>query len=545
MSKIPSRPFLNQSFSPRGGGIDFLGMRAVNLRMLQEFLIPGINNATADFGTFCLAAWIPWKFHELAFDKNSFTLSRYREFREAVEIAVAYSQRESSPADERFGSPRTRIGIQQKVDLDKPLTFKEVKRTEATSLFAAPLYGPSLRYLKLITGDAVANDGTSTRIPLTSTDDSTSILVQAVESSLQRCSDYESFNRLEISELSGKSLDELGMHGLHPSYYRTTDSKVKKAFLRKFLIPVSDGDKTGYRNLTARLICESIRQHKYSTPADLRACWYSGLHPTGETLRLSDERLCQHRELWALFQARQIQRTISEVFLRCFEIALKNGADSVKEVVSHWRKRSPPEFKLDSWSSLDDFVRHEAMPICNLSSLYAVSSVWHATVHEGHLLYDDVVENSTDAELWRACRMLARWRIRLQKWLTESKNVEFLNLGGRSRMSLRWFAAWVADRMFRPLSDVVEDIFSELVFSQHIQVALSRFDGQVQRLRFTLGDSGIIPTTEAAKKMGQPPVRMADRLTSFMGLLADLDVIKWVENEPLQVGIHADYITST
>ncbi len=99
VSKLPDRPFLTQSFSPRGGGIDFLGMRAVNLRMLQEFLIPGINNATADFGTYCLATWIPWKFRQLAKTKEKFTYSQYREFREAIEIAIAFSQRPGSAAD--------------------------------------------------------------------------------------------------------------------------------------------------------------------------------------------------------------------------------------------------------------------------------------------------------------------------------------------------------------------------------------------------------------------------------------------------------------
>ncbi len=294
--------------------------------------------------------------------------------------------------------------------------------------------------------------------------------------------------------------------------------------------------------MTARLICESIRQHEYSTLADLRSCWYSGLLPTGEPLQLDDEELRQHRELWALFQARQIQRTISEVFLRCFEIALKDGADSIEEVVAHWRRRSPGEFQLDSWNSLDDFIRHEAKLVSTSSSFDEISTIWHSTVHADHSQYDDIAEDSIDTELWRACRMLARWWIRMQKWASDSQNVEFLSMGERNRMSLRWFAGWLSDRLSRPLSNVVEDIYSETVFSQHIQVALSRFDGQVQRLRFTLGDSGIIPTTEAVKKMGQSPVRMADRLASFMGLLADLDVIKWTENAPMQLGAHADFV---
>lgn len=542
MSKIPDRPFLNQSFSPRGGGIDFLGMRAVNLRMLQDFLIPGINNATSDFGTYCLAAWIPWKFQKLATSKENFTYSRYQEFREAIEIAIAYTQRPESVANEEFGSPRTRIGVQQKVDLERPLTFDEVERTDATSLFAAPLYGPSLRYLQLIAGDAVAIDGTSTRIPVTATDETVALLVEEVESSLKASSDFPSFNQLDVPTMSSDSLDDLGMHGFHPSYYRRSRPEVKRAFLQKFLVPLRPGDSADYRRLTARLICETIRQHKFEAPAELRACWYSGLLPTGDPLELVDTELRQHRRLWALFQLRQIQRTISEVFLRCFELALDSGAESVPEVLDYWREQSAETFDFGAWDTLEDFIRSEAATISSSGSFDEISDAWHATVHEKHAAYDDAPEGDVSREFERACRMMARWWIRAQKWLGESESGEFLAMGERSRMSSYWFAEWLKDRLSLPLSQVGEEVFSETVFAQHIKVALSRFDGQVQRLRFTLGDSGIIPTTAAAKKLGQSPVRMADRLPSFLGLLSDLDVIKWQEDEALEVGVHTDFL---
>lgn len=389
MSKIPDRPFLNQSFSPRGGGIDFLGMRAVNLRMLQDFLIPGINNATADFGTYCLAAWIPWKFQKLATSQENFTYSRYREFREAVEIAIAYAQRPESAANAEFGSPRTRIGVQQKVDLNRRLTFDEAERTDATSLFAAPLYGPSLRYLQLIAGDAVAIDGTSTRIPVTATDETVALLVEEVESSLKAANDYPSFNQLDVPTMNSDSLDDLGMHGFHPCYYRRSRPEVKRAFLQKFLVPMRVGDSADYRRRTARLICETIRQHKFDTPAQLRACWYSGLLPTGDPLEFADTELQQHRLLWALFQLRQIQRTILEVFLRCFELALESGAGNVPEVLNYWQRQSPEAFDFEAWNTLEDFIRSEAATISRSGSFNEISDAWHTAVHEKHAAYDD------------------------------------------------------------------------------------------------------------------------------------------------------------
>ena len=65
MKDFNNQPFRVDKFKTEGGGIDFLGMRQVNLSILQQFLVPGINNATSDIGTYCIATWIPWKFWKL------------------------------------------------------------------------------------------------------------------------------------------------------------------------------------------------------------------------------------------------------------------------------------------------------------------------------------------------------------------------------------------------------------------------------------------------------------------------------------------------
>ena len=167
MSALFERPSPETDrFDSINGGIDFLGMRQVNLAMLQDELIPGINNATADFGNFCLGAWIPWKFFQLC-RREDFVRSKYIAFREAMEVAIAYTTRDGSPADAKFERPRNRMGIEHEPPLPGPLTFQAARRTNATSLYAAPLYGPALRYLGFLQAtDALAIDRTSTRIPL-------------------------------------------------------------------------------------------------------------------------------------------------------------------------------------------------------------------------------------------------------------------------------------------------------------------------------------------------------------------------------------------
>src|SRR5262245_44893651 len=101
MNTLPRRRLFTAPLGTEGGGIDFLGMRQVNLAILQEDLIPGINNTTADLGTFFLGAWIPWKFQQLCDAgrwQTDFVLSRYTAFKEAIEVAMAYVIRDHSPA---------------------------------------------------------------------------------------------------------------------------------------------------------------------------------------------------------------------------------------------------------------------------------------------------------------------------------------------------------------------------------------------------------------------------------------------------------------
>jgi hypothetical protein len=80
--------------------------------------------------------------------------------------------------------------------------------------------------------------------------------------------------------------------------------------------------------------------------------------------------------------------------------------------------------------------------------------------------------------------------------------------------------------------------------SQHVKVALMRFGGLLQRLRFTLGDGGIVPSTEVGAKLGNHHLRMADRLWSFTNLLSDVEVVRR-EGGRLMAGRFAEATTTT
>jgi hypothetical protein len=131
--------------------------------------------------------------------------------------------------------------------------------------------------LRLLSGDALADDLTSTGIPLADEDDATTELVEYVESSLQSCHEFKQFETLGPISTTAEVVDQLGTHGFNPAFYRKMPDKVKRAFLRKLLVPKVEGDWQHQRRLSAQLICEqSIRTCLEAltscVPAGIRVC---------------------------------------------------------------------------------------------------------------------------------------------------------------------------------------------------------------------------------------------------------------------------------
>ncbi len=98
--------------------------------------------------------------------------------------------------------------------------------------------------------------------------------------------------------------------------------------------------------------------------------------------------------------------------------------------------------------------------------------------------------------------------------------------------------------MQRSLAEAARDLLSELIFAQHIRVALARFDGRSQRLRFALADNGIEPTVSARRDLAKKRLPwMPDRLDSMIDLLCDCDVLGETDGK-LQLGSQARSLES-
>jgi len=540
MAELLDRPFLTEDFSPDGAGIDFLGLRWANLRILDEYLLPGVNNATEDFGVYCLAAWLPWKFKSLCKDPKQFRLAQFTRFRQAVEVAMAFVSRTESPATLRLGAVHRQIGARQKLTLPSRLNFDRAGRTEATSIYAAPLYGPSVRYLGLA-GRALAEDGSVTDIWATAEDSNTMAVVTAVEDALSVARSAGKMDDMADLKFTAKQLDEMGCHGLHPAYSRRFPKKVKQAFLTKLLPTEAPNGRT----LTARLVIRTLRARRGLDVDSLRHVWHSALLGENRPHQLSEPELAAHRDRWRMLMIRQYQRYVLEEFLRCFEVAVLAGSRTLDEITDHVLRDTLRSGKRTS--TVRELFNEEAAPVSHARDYAVVAARWASVVHPGHPAYIEAIALGEDQNggCGPALRMLVRWWFGSMQAVLAEGNKELAALGGEDRISIRWFHRWVEARLDSDLTTFVRDIFEQLIFAQHVRVALSRFDGGGQRLRFVLGDDGIVPTRSMVAKLATGlPGWMADRLTAFVNLLCDLSVLQSNEDGRLEEGPLAEAVVA-
>lgn len=519
---LPDRPFLNDDSSDDGGGIDYLGLRLINLRMLAANLLPGINNATSDIGIYYLGTWLPWKFLKACGEGSEhYTEDNYKGFREAIETVMADGVKDGTKANERFGLPNRRIGVDQRLHLPGKLHFsKEGKRTDATSIYAPALYGPSFDYLGLVRR-AEGKDGRTTKIHIAVDGDDVSTICNHVESRLTESELLARFSGFSYEATDRSELEVAQVAGLHPSAYRQVPAEVERSMIR--VLHSHTGEGLNRRLLSTRLIVETLKQGGTMDAHALRRAWHTGLLESGRPLECNDLKLELQRLDWAIFEVRQYQRYILETFLRCFELAVDAGNTSLDLVVEQtliWFGAYP--------STLRDAISEEARAAGVDCSLSEASAWWNQSVDGGSEHYEWLEPDDPYTEPSRAVAMLCRWILRVDSWMEKYPDKKELTMGEEARISMRWFHGWLNERLDVPFPEFLRELYADLIFTQHLRVALSRLhpNEPMQRLRFVLADHGIVPTAGMEGRLGvdQAPW-MADRLEAWLSLLTDVRIV--------------------
>jgi hypothetical protein len=141
-------PRIVSRFKSDRGGVDYLGLRQVNLDLTAD-CIPGINNVTYYIRPFAVLSWIHWKFHSVHVEAKRREASEedLHRFKDKVEVLFTWGHQlnhlRGVPGLDSKCPPSTNRGVE--------LSFPAWDRKRHNTSLQAPVqYGPALK-----TGDGL------------------------------------------------------------------------------------------------------------------------------------------------------------------------------------------------------------------------------------------------------------------------------------------------------------------------------------------------------------------------------------------------------
>ena len=507
-------PNIVTPYSPDHSGVDFLGMRAVNLNMMAGVL-PGINNVTTSVRPFSVLSWLYWKFHQLAAEAriSQPTDDQLRTWKEKVEVLFTWGHKLKN----RQGLPG--ISFNPPGPGEVPLTFVDWKRNgQNTSLMAAVQYGPAakapsgLGFLDPVSGSFFRACGEGLH------------LAEALDASIGSVDTCGLLRSLNSAHATSAQASELlpGWEVDNPH------KKEKEAFRRAFFDASAVGQDSlmGRRSTTVRLILDLVAAAGTPMTAPMiRSGLFFG-RPNPTVGRNDGEQTRDGWWRWQVLQMRQLQRLALEALLSWFEGRLVfERARDMEEITAAAAKAIEAEPTVfPPCSNVAAYSGEYASKCANISEFLALAEVqplWSPFELSKMILAH--VPKQGDAIVPHALRALfvcARFTELMAPF--KAARAELLQ-GMAERMSL-WFLTETIGRCAQlELSSFLSFLFENLILSQHFSVAAYRFDGERQRLRFSIEEEGL--TFLADRPL--VPIVTPDRLASALSLMTDCDLLCW------------------
>jgi len=504
-------PVFVAPYRPDQGGNDFLGLRQVNVDLMDECL-PGFNNVSSYIRPFSVISWIYWKFYHLAAAAHveTPTYDQLQVWQEKAEILFTWGH----ILDGVRGIPGTdsRPPKSGRVALD----FESWKRIpSSTSLMAAVQYGPpaktsgGLGFIEPVPQARGMFRTTGLGIDL----------AEGLESSLRGRDALRSLCTLTHASGTEGDARELfsGWSILSPT------KKEKDAFrLAFFDNTASDtADALGRRSSTLKLILSALDHARGPLTVDqVRFLVFHNSGRRGATAQLG---IGWHR--WITLQVRQAQRLAMETILFWVEGRLNRAHDREANTMV---KRAL-EVRQQHATILPD-----ASTVAEVRALLfprgsALGALIASSERNGdYCLFELMnrikmsIKNNCDESLLYALRILyvcAEFTDALDQ--LETVNA-LLRYGGAERISLVHWRDFVSRCAPLPFGEFLRLVFEQYVISQHLSVAARRFDGGTQRLRITIEEEGLTPLIATPL-----PLRVTfDRLATALSLMSDCDMIE-------------------
>ncbi len=504
--------FLSPSVS-ENSGVDFLGLRQANLDMMAD-LIPGTNNVTPFIRPFSLLSWIFWKFHELCEREGRLTPTNLeaRAFRERIEILFTWGARiEDAPS-----IPGKTAEPPASADGQVELTFEAWGRVQtSTSIIAALWYGPAS---KTLTGLGFLQPF---RPELFRTAGQGILLAKKIDEVLREETDlYERLlDRLAPVKASDDDAAALWqLWGVH-----TTTKEERTAFRTALFEENSVGnyaDPLGKRSSTLALVRLHLSElDRPLTPDEIRQGMYYA-EGDGGTYFIP-ESLVAARKKWITLQVRQLQRLAFETLLSWCEYKVLSGIHDTGTMTTDAETAfNDLEFGLPSGAHLDLLLKaldEQATTVEQFAEAGQENALFcpftmMKTIQAQFAAMDDMVAAS--------CIYAALLCASFAGCISE-EDKRLISVGESHRLSLFHLRKRLIALGNVTLRQAIQFILEALVISQHMATAVNRFDGQNQRLRLSIEETGL----EALVKKPWVPTVTEDRLPTILRLASDCRLI--------------------
>jgi hypothetical protein len=488
-------------YRPDKGGVDFLGMRQVNLDMMAHCL-PGFNNVTWFVRPFSVVSWIYWKFYRLAERRGAqqVTGTELRVWKEKVETLFTWGHKLAGTT----GVPGTDAKPPGQGAV--PLDFASWKRSPVnTSLMAAVQYGPAAKTI----------DGLGFLEPLE--------LAEALD---RKLCDFALLDDLGPAAATAEDASEI-----YPAWsVRAPSKREQNIFRRAFYNHEAVGEQTplGRRSTTLRLAIEALETAGRPLSADeVRESMFRG---EGGRRRLAavDPKLKRMWLSWVILQVRQCQRFAMEGLLSWFEWLLVEGCRDTDGVVRETIKAIEEHEEIFPAGRPDRSLGmiREKIPTIDAAMRQSATDPYF----DPFVLTDEMrqaVLDRTDrlAPLClRAAFLCAAFTTALR---SEAQVRPELERGASDRLSLGYWADRLESWGAMGLEEFLRHLFEMLILSQHFMVAARRFDGRTQRLRISIEEDGLEFLADAPVV----PSLTHDRLYTALSLMADYGMIGWDEKQ--------------
>lgn len=520
-SALSESPYPIDKLKMTPGGVDFLGLRNVNLDMMDEYF-PGINNVTWYIRFYSVIAWAWWRAAENAEAAGKDpTDVELREFVERVETLFTWSHK----LDGRTGLP----GIDATPnEASEPyrLEFSNWGRLAgSTDIMAAVQYGPSVK----------APNGIGYLIPKTAgvfaVNEKVMPAVQAIDEVLRRFPIYSKLETLESFTATSAEVSPL----IEAWRIDTPTAAERDTFRALFYVgggaESSDGRKWKRHN-AIELLLEFMRQASEAlTPDQFRNIAVRRRLPDG-TEFLCPASLEDTLTTYSMLQVRQAQRLALEGLLSWTEGQVAFGGIRSTEDLVRKIQNSFQEFAVDLAQASTLGSAFEAAKI--IVDKQEPVGLMETMVKLEECAEDRVRREEMPADIFKLLLLCVHLT---QNFATSDIGQRLARHGQDPRISLDRLVQSYRDFESRPVRDFIQFVLEAFVLAQHFVTAVRRNVDDTQRLRVVLEENGL--AFLARQPLGFHPT--PDRLETGLSLMAQSGLCKMLTKE----GVEAYKIVST